>query len=415
MLPQCAATTSAFRYAIGAEMEDRNFRVLIASTEKTGNTWLKLLLSRVYNLPTPYIGHDFTEAEANKLGDRWVTHQHFFPEPPVLNWAAATGTHLVTTVRHPADTLVSLYHYCCNYADHYKDDPQIARAIAADAGARNATAHLPHHIVDGELIRALQDRMMCDVNISISWILSGRSNVVRYEDLRADPFTTLRHLTASLQDVSPQRIVRAIADCDIKVLRDTNKVDSRFFRRALVGESSSVLPAHVLRRFADAEPFKSQLAFLSYSLDLADGADAGRTEPQQQANRDHGGGRFDNGVPFVPIFSELLDSLACEKRQQWNSMFNADDIGSFFRWLNSPADEDPSGEDTIPCITNLAAFIYKQRPDLQAAFPDIYGSTRLGYAGWFLRYAGYRYQLHPSFLIPVALSWINVPVTQREQ
>ena len=32
-----------------------NFRILIAPTEKTGNTWLKLLLAQIYDLPTPYI------------------------------------------------------------------------------------------------------------------------------------------------------------------------------------------------------------------------------------------------------------------------------------------------------------------------------------------------------------------------
>ena len=395
-------------------MDGEGFRILIASTEKTGNTWLKLLLSRIYDLPAPYIGHDFTASEAEALGARWVTHQHFFPERPLLDWAEARGAHLVTTIRHPADTLVSLYHYCCNYADHYKDDPRIARAIAADAPVREATAGMPHHVVDGELIRALQDRIICDVNISISWMLSGRSIVVRYEDLRTDPLTTLTRVTDAIASAPQERIERAIAECDIAVLRDTNKIDSRFFRRALIGESRTVLPPHVLRRFAEEEPFKSQFAFLSYTMD-ADAFIPPREEappPSISSSSSDAGDRFDNGVPFVPILTELLESLPSERRQQWRDVFDTSRDKSFFNWVNSPAGEDQAGRAAVPLITNLAAFVYKQRADLQAAFPDIFDENRLGYAGWFLRYAGYRYDLDQSFLTPIALSWISVPRTE---
>ncbi len=363
-------------------MTTDDFRILIAATEKTGNTWLKLLLSQIYDLPTPYIGQDFSEAEADSLGNRWVTHQHFLPERPLLAWAAATRTHLVTMIRHPADTLVSLYHYCCNYADHYKDDDAITRALAADASERQATAGLAHHVVDGALIRTLQERIMCDLNISISWINSGRSTLVRYEDLRTEPLTTLSDLAASIAPVSRERIAQAIDACDIKVLRDSYAIDSRFFRRALIGEWRTVVPADILRRFAEEEPFRSQLAFLGYQVEL----DEIGPQPITRAQTPNQSPRecFDNGVPFVPILTELLQSAAAE--------------------------EDAFGAEAVPRVTNLAAFIHSQRPDLQTAFPDIFDLNRLGYACWFLRYAGHRYQLDRSFLTPVALSWISRPV-----
>ena len=107
---------------------------------------------------------------------------------------------------------------------------------------------------------------MCDVNISISWIRSGRSSVVRYEDLRIEPLKTLSTLAESIAPVSSDRIEQAIEACDIKVLRDNYAIDSRFFRRALIGEWRSVLPTHVLRRFAEEEPFRSQLSFLGYKV-----------------------------------------------------------------------------------------------------------------------------------------------------
>jgi Sulfotransferase domain len=385
-----------------------DFRILIAATEKTGNTWLKYLLAHTYELPTPYISQDFSETEADSLGNRWVTHQHFLPERPLLNWAARTQTHLVTMIRHPADILVSLYHYCCNYPDHYKEDPAVSAALAADAEQRQATADLSHHVVDGELLRVLQERIMCDVNISISWIRSGRSLVVRYEDLRVDPQKTLSSVTESIAPASRDRIVQAVAACDIKVLRDNYAIDSRFFRRALIGEWRSVLPTHVLRRFAEEEPFRSQFSFLGYELKV----DKVRANPRKERliaspqALEH----FDNGVPFVPILAEMLESAPAEKRARWRNVLDTAAPDCFFHWANAAADDDPLGSKAIPRVTNLAVFVYKQRPDLQAAFPDIFDLNRLGYAAWFLRYAGHRYELDRSFLTPIAWSWISGPL-----
>src|SRR5690349_9072337 len=113
-------------------MATDDFRILIAATEKTGNTWLKYLLAHIYDLSTPYISENFSESEADSLGNRWVTHQHFLAERPLLTWAARRQIQLLTMIRHPADILVSLYHYCCNYPDHYKGDVPVAAALAAD-------------------------------------------------------------------------------------------------------------------------------------------------------------------------------------------------------------------------------------------------------------------------------------------
>jgi len=387
---------------IRGEMTD-DFRILVAATEKTGNTWLKYLLAHIYELPTPYISQDFSQAEADSLGNRWVTHQHFLPERPLLNWAARTQTHLITMIRHPADILVSLYHYCCNYPDHYKDDPAVSAALAADVEQRQATAHLTHHVVDGELLRVLQERIMCDVNISISWIRSGRCLVVRYEDLRVDPLKTLCMLTESVAPVSRGRVEQAIEACDIKVLRDNYAIDSRFFRRALIGEWRSALPAHVLRKFAEEEPFRSQFSFLGYEVKVD--TERANSRKETPIAPELAPERFDNGVPFVPILAELLESAPPEKKARWRNVLDTASRDSFFHWTNAAADEDPS--EAIPRITNLAVFVHKQRPDLQTAFPDIFDVNRLGYAAWFLRYAGHRYQLDRAFLTPIALSWIS--------
>ena len=399
--------TEVSRYHTAEQMTPDNFRILIAATEKTGNTWLKYLLSHIYELPTPYISQDFSEAEADSLGNRWVTHQHFLPERPLLDWAAKTQAHLVTMIRHPADILVSLYHYCCNYADHYKDDPgDHAGVDGRREPARQETAGLPHHVVDGELLRILQERIMCDVNISISWIRSGRSSVVRYEDLRIEPLQTLRTLAESIAPVSRDRVEQAIEACDIKVLRDNYAIDSRFFRRALIGEWRSVLPTHVLRRFAEEEPFRSQLSFLGYKVKV----DKETSELAKGEANSSGIGSESASIMEFLSFQSWPSCWKVLRRRREHAGDNVRDTAlrdCFFRWANAAADEDPLGSEAIPRLTNLAVFVYKRRPDLQAAFPDIFDLNRLGYAAWFLRYAGHRYDLDRSFLTPIALSWIS--------
>ena len=248
---------------------------------------------------------------------------------------------------------------------------------------------------------------MCDLNISIGWIRSGRSSVVRYEDLRVEPLQTLSTLAESIAPVSSDRVEKAIEACDIKILRDNYAIDSRFFRRALIGEWRSALPAEVLRRFAEEEPFRSQLSFLGYEVKVDE--NHAKSRKDRSIAREPAPERFDNGAPFVPILAELLEGAPPEKRSRWCNVLDTASRDCFFHWANASADDDTLGSEAIPRMTNLAVFVYKQRPDLQAAFPDIFDLNRLGYAAWFLRYAGHRYGLDRSFLTPIALSWISKP------
>ncbi len=171
-----------------------------------------------------------------------------------------------------------------------------------------------------------------------------------------------------------------------------------------------MLPTEILRRFAEEDPFRSQLAFLGYEVELDDIAP--KPVLREQTRNQSPGECFDNGVPFVPILAELLQSVAPEKRASFNAILDTSSPDCFFRWANAPAEEDLFGAEAIPRMTNLAVFIHSQRPDLQTAFPDIFDLNRLGYAGWFLRYAGHRYQLDRSFLTPIALSWISKPISR---
>ncbi len=91
------------------------FRILVASTPKTGNVWVKNLLAETYGLPLiEGLPNDLDIGFLEGLGHRWVAHQHYPPASRLLDWAKENNVLLVTTVRHPLDTLVSLFHYARN-------------------------------------------------------------------------------------------------------------------------------------------------------------------------------------------------------------------------------------------------------------------------------------------------------------
>src|SRR5438477_172277 len=80
-------------------LRPKDLKILIVSTPKTGNTWLKSLLALAYDLPVvefpmPEFWRDFDPEQFDKLGPRWIAHQHLpdeirpVPEPMLKNAVA---------------------------------------------------------------------------------------------------------------------------------------------------------------------------------------------------------------------------------------------------------------------------------------------------------------------------------------
>ncbi len=66
-------------------------------------------------------------------------------------------------------------------------------------------------------------------------------------------------------------------------------------------------------------------------------------------------------------------------------------------WLNEPAPE----HGRAPWVTRLAAALYRLRPDLQAAFPDVGGKHGKSFALWFVEQAGAQERFPEVFIAPV--------------
>jgi hypothetical protein len=117
--------------------------------------------------------------------------------------------------------------------------------------------------------------------------------------------------------------------------------------------------------------------------------------------------QFDNGVPIPDLARQLWRSNGGEQR--WPAPFETARPGSFFAWLNQEADQ--SADDGL-LLSNLAMEIYRQRVDLQQAFPDVLRAHRRRFIEWFIHDAAQQHQLDQALIEPLRRS-IASPETAR--
>ena len=359
-------------------------RILILSTPKTGNTWLLNLLSAIYDLPKLGLISPFDRAQADGLGSRWVLFHHLRPSAALLEWIAETRPVVLTTIRHPGDVLISLYHHVTGF----KDDP-------IDASVLRSMLHqpFPHQNIDPPGDRTLSEDLAC----SIEWLQSGLAQSIRYEDLRLNTFEVLQALTNNIGQAPAWRIERAIERCDINLMRRLAGPHQAFFRAGRVGEWVDQLTPEVLEDLR-TEPYRTQIAQLGYSLDEPQPSACEPTLAFKKHNPFGQVERFDNGAPVAPILMDLFLSLDPERTGKWTDI-GSTAPGSFFEWVNAPSGHSEDGLFRRITLSNLATYIHRIRPDLHQAFRDLTGIARVLYVEWLVRNGPAEYSLDDSFLV----------------
>jgi hypothetical protein len=373
--------------ALGARVrlaQARAMKILIVSTPKTGNTWLKSLLAAVYGLPVRNVGDRFDAAEFERLGTSWVTHQHYHPQSNLVRWARENGLVFVTTIRHPADVLVSLSHYTV----HFSAEEELRAALRQDGGTFG-----PH------VTAYIQNGFYLFLNQSISWMQTGLSHVVRYEELWQEAVPVLLGLTRRIREVPETEVERAVRRCDFDVMRrQAVGGDRNFFRRGGSGSGLEALPLEIVRILAEEEPYPAQFAALGYRMDPSDPWLLAARQRKRQRHPFVEATQFDNGVPVTPILIDCYLCLSAEAMRRWPEPTRAGGSDSFFAWLNDPSPRVPA---TGSVLSNLAVHIHDSRPDLRAAYPELGGTDCRGFAEWFVGHARQEYGLDEWFIRPV--------------
>ena len=349
------------------------FRILIASTPKTGNTWLAHLMADIYGLPIRQLPLEFTLEQIEQLGPCWVMNQHALPNSSLLNWLHHNHVHLLTTLRHPCDTLVSLLHYATGLALIPEMDSILARAMTGDWGkyGPNVTAFVRTHFKDY-------------VRLSAEWLWLTDSIGVRYEDLWRDPVGVVQAVTQRIREVPLDRIERSVERCDLSLMRSLAGKISSFFRKGGSGHWKDELPAEVINIFRHEPPYPQLFAALGYSLDTDERARPMRA-PRRLQNPFAGIEQFDNGAPILPFIKAAY-------------------------WRIDSLRDDPD----LPIISQVAKWVYDMRPDLQQAMPDVYGAHRVQYIDWYIRRAPIELNLSEAYIRPVferCTAWGNAPAS----
>jgi hypothetical protein len=223
-----------------------SMRVLVAAPPKTGNVWFEKLVSLAFGLewvrtappyeywttrdPEPLL--DFISA--GRFPDRSICHQHYWPSDRLFEIARDRGIALATTLRDPYDQFVSWYHYIQSFADAF--------VAAGDPGQRAIGKPIDH----ADVLDLLGNEFGAFLDQGIAWLESGRSLVVRYEDLHGNAEGVL--IDAQRYFGVPPAIdpAHAIAGANAASMRRESADLARHIRSARAGGwRDHLLPVHL--------------------------------------------------------------------------------------------------------------------------------------------------------------------------
>jgi glycosyltransferase involved in cell wall biosynthesis len=101
---------------------------------------------------------------------------------------------------------------------------------------------------------------------------------------------------------------------------------------------------------------------------------------------------FDNGVRIPPVARKLYAELG-PKAREFGNPFSAGGKGSFFSWLNLPAEAGKK-------VTHLWYGVYLEREDLLNAYSDVLGAEQDYFLYWILHYGEKETGIGKEFIPP---------------
>ena len=107
-------------------------------------------------------------------------------------------------------------------------------------------------------------------------------------------------------------------------------------------------------------------------------------------------GAFDNGVPVPDIARSLYIELGDAVESRGDPLRTAPP-NSYFHWLNESVDSQAMGTGQV---TRLWQAVYRARPDLKIAFPDVLGADRDAFLNWTGQSGVHEHRISDRFLAP---------------
>jgi len=189
-------------------------RIAIISTPRSGNTWLRSLLSGLYEAEQIAV-HSPDDIDWNNLPtDHFILQLHWHRTSQLRHLLALNNFKIVVLHRHPFDVLISILQFA-------HQEPQTAQWLNGDGGDEK--------IIHGEtpsseafLEYAVSNRASQLFSISEAWSNDPEAMIVKYEYLVNDTERTLDELVYSL-GLPCANLSEVVACNSIEMLRETSK------------------------------------------------------------------------------------------------------------------------------------------------------------------------------------------------
>jgi hypothetical protein len=399
--PQNPSQPRRFDYA--------NLKIFLLSTPRTGNHWLQNILANAYNLPikeaTPLRAYmkleqeeketvverlPFDPAEFAALGSRWIMYEHVRLNFEIIRWARENNVALVTTMRHPGDVAVSLYNYVLNITDKSSFSTDIVQVVRTDDPAERVR-------ILNDYLKARLPRLL---KVSLFWWLSGTAQLVRYEDLWQNPTQAVKEVTDSLLPLDNEKILRALILSDKDVIRQFDAHWNNFIYKGSSGNWRTELDPSTLSLLQTYNGLPEITRQMGYSF-----------EPEIERQAESFGAifnrytHFENGTRAAALLVKHYLLLPTEVYENWT----ATDYklpGAYLNWLNAPAENDPTPDSDLP-VSRLAHLVWRERPDVQKVFPDLWQAHRADFLNWFVQYGASEFALENIFLDETRLNLLR--------
>lgn len=240
-------------------------RIAIIATPRTGNTWLRHVLSGVYQVPTT-AAFELTDDDWARLPAEVVHQMHWSRTPELLGKLGEHGFRVVTLARHPLDTLISILHFA--WYDRGTAGWLLGRG-GDETGLRGAMPRSRPF-----LDYAAGPRAAALLGVSCDWWRQDGVLSVRYEDFVRDPAGELSTLAETLGPPRCPSVTDVVAGCGIGPLRALSFTNH--FWKGQPGLWRQLLPPAEAAELAAA--VGPVLARLGYDCDPDPGLDAGAAD-----------------------------------------------------------------------------------------------------------------------------------------
>jgi signal transduction histidine kinase len=124
-------------------------KIVILSTPKTGNTWLRWLLHYAYGIPIVELPPEWAPGCADDLPPRFVTHQHLFPSESLVQWLVREPSRRPHDNTPPRSHVFVVFSFC--EVARRGVGPDHRNAKAGRGPSRKKRAEIYHLLVSSEL------------------------------------------------------------------------------------------------------------------------------------------------------------------------------------------------------------------------------------------------------------------------